>query len=302
MFLILGRTIKESLRNFWRNGWLSVASVSVLTLSLYVVSAVIVLVMIANGVLTNVEEKINVSVYFKSDVSEDRVMEIKNNLEKYQEVKEVQYISKDQALEDFKRNNANEPVIMQSLEEIGDNPLLASLIVKANDSRQYQDVVDYIDRSDFKEDVSRINYGKNKEIIDKLNNVIQQTKKVGLAVSLVFGAVAALIIFNTIRITIYVHKSEIEVMRLVGASNSFIRLPFIFEGIIYGVASSLMATILMLITAKLLDPYISQSITSGGLVGFYFGKFWFILLVQLAIGMFLGIISSVFAMRKYLKI
>ena len=254
MFLVLRRTIKESLLNFWRNGWLSLAAVSVLTLSLYVVGIIFIITATANNILENVESKINVSMYFKSDVTEEKVLEIKSDLESYNEIKSVEYVSKEQALDDFKKNNADEPVIMQSLEEIGENPLLASLVIKTNDPNEYQSVSDYVSSASFKEDVSRVNYGKNKEIINKLNNIINQIKKIGLVLAIIFGMVSILIIFNTIRITIYVHKQEIEVMRLVGASNTFIRLPFAFEGIIYGSLSSLLAVGVLFLTVKLVNP------------------------------------------------
>lgn len=302
ILLVLSRTIKESFINFWRNGWLSVASISVLTLSLYVVGAMMVFMMVSSTVLSNVEKRINVSVYFKADVTEEQIMKAKTDLESYGEIKSAQYISKDQALADFKKNNAGEPVILQSLDEIGSNPLLASLVVRANDPSQYQNITEYIANASFKDNVSRVNYVKNKEIIDRLNKIIQQSRKVGVALAAVFAAVAVLIIFNTIRITIYIHKPEIEVMRLVGASNMFIRLPFLFEGVIYGVASSLVATILLLITMKLVDPYISVTVVSKSLLSFYFSQMLLILGVQALAGVLLGVFSSWIAMRKYLKI
>lgn len=302
MFLVLGRTIKESFVNFWRNGWLSIASVSVLTLSLYVVGALMILIIASGTILKNVEDRINVSVYFKADVTQDQIMAVKSDLENYAEVKSVEYVSKDQALADFKKNNASEPVIIQSLNEIGGNPLLASLVVKANDPSQYQSIADYVSNASYKDEVSRINYAKNKEIIDRLSNITKQTRKVGAALAIVFAAVAVLIIFNTIRINIYIHKPEIEVMRLVGASNMFIRLPFLFEGMIYGIVSSIIATIFLLITVNFTSPHISPAALSTNLMSFYMNNLWFILGIQALAGIALGILSSWVAMRKYLKI
>jgi len=302
MFLVIGRTIKQSLINFWRNGWLSVAAVSVLTLSLYVVGILFFVIVAANSVLKNVEEKINVSVYFKSDVAEERIMEIKKDLEKYAEIYSIDYVSKDQALDDFKRNNADEPVIIRSLEEIGENPLLASLIIKANRQDQYQAISDFVANSSFNDDVSRINYSKNKEIIAKLNNIIREVKKVGSSLAVIFGAVSVLIIFNTIRITIYTHKQEIEVMRLVGASNMFIRLPFVFEGLIYGLIAMIIATGMLFVNIKFMAYYFPSLIPSQDLVSLYFNNLPVLFAIQAGAGMFLGIISSWIAIRKYLKI
>ncbi|HRY82918.1 MAG TPA: permease-like cell division protein FtsX [Candidatus Moranbacteria bacterium] len=302
MFLIIGRALKESFINFWRNGWLSVAAVSVLVLSLFVVGAVFMLGMVADNVLKNVENKVNISVYFKSDVAEEKIQASKKDLEGFKEISSVEYISKDKALEIFKRDNADEQVIMESLEEIGENPLLASLVIKANNPSQYQVIVDYVNNASFKDDVSRVNYGKNKDLINRLNSIILQIKKIGLVLAGIFGAVSILIIFNTIRITIYTHKQEIEVMRLVGSSNMFIRLPFIFEGIIYGVVASLVASIILMIAIKFINVYASSVVSSGNLFAFYLDNALYILGLQIAIGAFLGIASSWIAMRKYLKI
>lgn len=302
MFLIIARTLRQGFINFIRNGWLSLAAVSVLLLSLYLVGVLFVILMTANSVLKNVEEKINVSIYFKSDVSQERIMSAKSDLENFQEIKSVDYVSKEKALEDFKRNNADEPVIIKSLEEIGENPLLASLVVKANNPNQYQAVSDYVTGSSFNEDVSRVNYGKNKEIINRLNSIIYHIKRIGLALMIIFGGVSVLIIFNTIRITIFTHRQEIEVMRLVGASNTYIRLPYIYEGMFYGIAASLIGTLLLFITIRFVTPYVSSVVPTQNLVAFYVDNLLILLGIQAAIGVFLGIFSSWIAISKYLKV
>lgn len=302
MFLVIKRTLKEAFINFLRNGWLSVGTVSILIFSLYAVGVLYVVTFTVNNVLSNVQEKVNVSVYFNSEVSEDRIRQIRDFVQNLDGVKSADYISKGQALEDFKRSNANEPVIMQSLQEIGDNPLQASLVIKAVDPNRYQIIADSIGKADFNSDISRVNYGKNKEIIDKLNSIVATIRRTGIALGLILAAIAVLITFNTIRLTIYTHQHEIEAMRLVGASNMFIRLPFIFEGVIYGAAASIMSMAVLFITLKFITPYVSSVIPSENLISFYFRHFVNILGVQLLIGVLLGFFSSWIAMRKYLKI
>jgi len=302
MFLVIARTFRGGMNNFWRNGWLSVAAVSVLVLSLYIIGVMLVVTVTTNGILKNIQEKVNISVYFKPDVSEDRINQIKVQLEESTEVKSAEFVSKEKALEDFKRNNANEPVIMQSLEEIGGNPLLSSLVIKANEPGQYETISSFVSGDSFKEDVSRVNYGKNKEIINKLNGIISEIKRIGLVLVAVFSAIAILIIFNTIRIAIYTHKQEIEVMRLVGSSNMFIRLPFIFEGVVYGIVASLVSMLLLFVTLKFLSPYLTRVIPTENLLSFYFSRFGILILIQTAFGVFLGVVSSVIAVRKYLRI
>lgn len=302
MFLVIQRTIKQGLQNFLRNGWLSVASVSILFFSLFLISLLFTITTTANKVMQNVQDKVNVSVYFKSDVSGESILEAKKNLESFAEVKSADYISKEQALEDFKKNNANEPAILQSLEEIGENPLLSYLVVKAQSPEKYDIISKYVTEAPFAEDVSRVNYEKNKEIIKKFNTIIAQVRKIGMILGSIFALVAILIIFNTVRITIYTHKEEIEIMRLVGASNVFIRLPFILEGLFSGIIASLVSMLALFIVLYFGGSYISGAVFVKSLISFYLSHWLALFALQVVLGSLLGIVGSIIAMRKYLKV
>ncbi|MFA6973732.1 MAG: permease-like cell division protein FtsX [Parcubacteria group bacterium] len=303
MFLAIGRTFKEALKNLFRNVWLSLATVTILILSLYVVSVLYVVTHSVNNILKDVQSKVNVSVYFKPGVSEEAIAAAKVDLEKNGLVQSVEYVSRDAALENFKRDNADEPIILQSLEEIGENPLLASLVIKSNDPNQYQGIADYVTNdAAYKGEISRINYGRNKEIIDKLNSIIATIRRVGISLGIILAAISILTTFNTIRITIYAQRREIEVMRLVGASNTYIRLPFVFEGVLYGIVASLISMLILFVTLKFVTPYVSSMVPSENLVDFYKTNFPQILGIQLLAGIILGVVSSAIAMRKYLKV
>lgn len=299
--LKLWRTFKEGFTNFYRNEWLSIATISVLTLSLFVVSLTIVLGITSNMILKSVQEKVNISVYFNPDVSESEILDIQKKLEVFQtEVKSVEYISADQGLRDFLASEDKNSKIAKAVEEIGQNPIPASLTITANSPDQYETIVKAVE-TNFGDKVNWINYEKNKDTIDKLNKIVNLVKKVGLALGIIFIAIAVLITFNTIRITIYSHKQEFEIMRLVGASNLYVRMPFVFEGVFYGISASIVAMVLLFITVKFISP-ITQGIPQGNLSTFYFLHFWFIFLSLLAFGTVLGVISSFIAIRRYLKI
>jgi cell division transport system permease protein len=290
-------------KNLWRNGLLSVAAISIIAVSLCLISIVYLTTSSVNRVIADIQQRVNVTVYFKSDVSEENIMKIKKDLENYSEIKSVEYVSKDKAFEDFKKNNADNPTIIKSLEEIGGNPLLPSLNVKANNPDQYESVANYISNAPFKDDVFRVNYAKNKPLMEKLNDSAKETRKIGTMIALLFGLMATLITFNTIRITIYTRKQEIEVMRLVGASNTYIRLPFIFEGIAYGIIASVVAMALLFITIKFLMPMISlKTIPSPILLSTFYSDFLIVLALQMFIGVVIGVFSGIIAIRKYLKI
>src|SRR4030043_1023555 len=234
--LTLSRTFKSGLKHFWRNGWLSFAVSSILILTLLIISLLIVLSISANIVIKSVQDKVDISVYFKNDTDESRIQEFRSKVLGYREVKSADYVSKERALSEFKAKNADNQIILQSLEAIGENPLNASVNIKAVSPDQYDVIAKAIEKSEFQGDINRINYAKNKIVIERLNAILATTRKVGIVLVILFSLIAILITFNAIRITIYAHRQEIEIMRLVGASNHYIRLPFIFEGIIYGAA------------------------------------------------------------------
>lgn len=302
MLLIIIRTFKEGVNNFVRNGWLSVAAVSVLLFSLYIISFLFVITTTANFLIKDIQNKVNISVYFKTSVPEEEILAVKDELARKDKIKSVEYISREKALEDFKRNNEKEPVIMQSLAEIGDNPLLASIMIKAHNVNEYESIVASLGETDFQDKISRINYGKNKEIIEKLNRIISEIKKIGTGVVILFAVISILIVFNTIRITIYTHRQEIEVMRLVGASNMFIRLPYMWEGIIYGFIATVLSTIFLFGTLWFVAPKVS-SVIPGNYIIISFREYFLIIVgLQIVVGVVLGILSGGIAIRKYLKV
>jgi cell division transport system permease protein len=300
--LKLWRTYKEGWSNIQRNGWLAFATVSILTLSLFIISLSALLGLTTNLLLENLREKISVNVSFNPDVSEDRIKEVQGELAKYtQEIKSVDYISRDQALKDFLEQNNNDPVIKKAIDEIGDNPLLASLVIKANSADDYPVIVDQLQKSSFQNDIARINYEKNKKIFERLEKINQGTRKIGFALGTLFTLIAILITFNTIRITIYSHRKEFEIMRLVGASNLYVRMPVIFEGAMYGLMATFFTLLFLLIVAMYMAPLTQGAISEGNVLQLYGRNFFSIAFMVLLLGVGLGVISSALAIRRYLK-
>jgi cell division transport system permease protein len=301
-FIKLKRTFREGLDNFRRNGWLSFATVSVLAISLYVISITVILGASANLVLKNVQDKINVSVYFNQDVEESKILEIKNKLVSYQEIQSIEYVPKEKALEQFKKMGDKNPSINQALDEIGENPLLSALVIKAKNPSQYDIITKAINNSNFSGDIGRIDFEENRTAIDRLSGIIKLVEKIGLSLGVVFVFIGVLITFNAIRLTMYAHKQEFEIMRLVGASNIYIRMPFVFEGIFYGVSAALIVMICLFGTSKFLAPITQGSIGGGDIVTFYFAHFFIIFGSLLFSGIFLGTLSGVIAIKRYLKV
>ena len=301
--LKLWRTFREGWQNFRRNGWLSFATVSILTLSLFIVGISSLLGLTTHYMLQNMRDKVSINVSFNPDVPEHRMLEIRDELAKYKkEISSVEYVSRDAALETFLAENKNNAAVTQAIEEIGENPLLASLVIKAVAPEYYEVIVNQLERSTFQSDISRINYDKNKKIFANLERINQTTQKIGLGLGAAFIFIAVLITFNTIRITIYSHRQEFEIMRLVGASNIYVRMPFVFEGVFYGIAAALATALALFGAAYFISPLTEGAIPQGNFMGLYISFFLPVFGGILLLGIALGVLSSSIAIRRYLKV
>ncbi len=302
MFTALSRIIKYGFVGFWRNGWLSTATISIIVIALIVFEGLIIFRVLTETALTALQDKIDISVYFKSDVPEDEILKIKSSLESLAEVKSVEYISKDEALKAFSEKHQSDSAIAQSLQELQDNPLLASFNIKAYDPKKYSTIADYLNNASFKDEFQKITYAQNAIVIDRLTKIIDTTEKGVLALIVLLALVAILVTFNTIRLAIYSSREEIGIMRLVGASNALIRGPYLVEGIIYGVIAAILSVAVTAPFVYFSSPYIKIFIPEMNL-GMYFSSHLVTLLgYQLIFGIVLGVISSGIAVRKYLRV
>ena len=302
MLTTLFRIIKYGFLGFWRNGWLSTATLSIIVLALLVFEGLIISNVLTKTALTSLQEKIDISVYFKSNTSEDDILKIKKSLESLAEVKGVEYISRDRALEIFKERHKDDPTITQSLEELKENPLLASLNIKAHNPKEYVTIADHLEKADFKVWFEKVTYAQNAIVIERLGRIIDTAEKGGLILIIFLALIAVLITFNTIRLAIYSSREEIGIMRLVGASNSFIRGPYVVEGIIYGLVAGILSVIIALPIIYFVSPYVKIFIPEMNLWLYFTSNLIGILGYQLLFGVGLGVISSVIAIRKYLRI
>jgi len=302
MFVTINRIIKSGLVNFWRNGWLSTATVLIMTVTLITWTSIFLLNVVLTSVLDVLAEKVDISVYFNLDAQESNILALKSKLEGLKEVASVEYVSTDQALEVFKSRHAGDEVILKSIQELSNNPIEASLNILAKDSSNYGTIAEFIDKSAEKNAVSKINYTENKLVIDRLNNIIKVLRESGLVAGLILAFIAFLVAFNTVRLAIYSSREEITIMKLVGASNWFVRGPFIVEGILHGVAASIFSFMIIIPGVAFLGPKLFNFIPEINLVNYIGNNFWPLLFFQTLIGVILGAFSSWVAVRKYLKV
>ena len=299
------RVIRYGFKSFTRNGVVSAAAVLVTTITLCVIASLIFLQAILNFSLTEIKDKVDVTVYFTPNASEEKILSLKTSLEQLPEVANVDYVSSEKALENFKTRHENDYLTLQALDELGTNPLGASLNIKAQQTSQYESIAKFVegDNALAKDNLSiidKINYHQNKLVIDRLTSIVDGAQALGFLVTLLLAGISILITFNTIRLTIFVSREEIGVMRLVGAGNRYIRGPFMVEGIIYGVIASVLTMILFIP----LTLYLGRNLS--GFLGmdvfqYYLSNFFQILAILLVVRVFLGAISSFLAIRKYLN-
>lgn len=301
--LKLWRTFKEGMENFRRNGWLSFATVSILTLSLTILSLAFLFGLSAHFILQNMQSKVSVSVSFNPDVSEQQILDIKNQLATFtKEIASVEYVSSDRALADFLTESGNDPIITQAVKEVGENPLLPSLVIKAVHPEDYDVIVNELNHSMFQNDISRINYASNKKVFERLKLISSMAQRAGLILGGIFIFIAILITFNTIRITIYSHRQEFEIKRLVGASNLYVKMPFVFEGMLYGIVAAVITVLLLFAVGYFISPYTRGSLPQGDFLGLYRQYFLVTFGGLLFLGILLGYMSSSIAIRRYLKV
>lgn len=301
MVTTLYRIIKRGLLNFWRNGWLSAATIAVMILALLVFEGLMIFRVLTDAALTAIQEKIDISVYFKTTAPEDEILQIKTSLESLVEVRKVEYISRDEALKIFSERHQDDTTISEAIKELDNNPLAASLNVKAYDPKQYAIIASYLNNESLAALVDKVTYFQNQVIIDRLSAMIDTAKRGGFFLTLFLSIVAGLVVFNTVRLAIYTNREEINIMRLVGASNKFIRGPYVAEGVLYGLIAAAISLIISYPLVYAASPYVAVLIPEMDLYGYFSANLLSLFGYLSLFGMLLAVISSAISIRKYLR-
>jgi cell division transport system permease protein len=307
LWIDIKRIVRSGFVDFWRNGFVSFAAVLVMTVTLFVLGAIIFIGATLETSLNTLRDKVDVNVYFVTTAAEDEILALKASIEQLPEVKRVEYISREEALARFEERHKNDQLTLQALEELGENPLGASLNIKATETAQYEGIAEFLQGNNAlgtggQTIIDKVNYLQNKTAIDKLGGIINASERFGFSVMLILAIASILITFNTIRLAIYTARDEISVMRLVGASNFYIRGPFVFEGVMYGVISAFITLLFFYPLTYWLGP-VTESFFGGiQLFSYYLDNFASIFALILGTGIVLGGASSFLAVKRYLKV
>ena len=300
------RIVRSGLTSFSRSSVVSLSSVFIFTVTLFVIGSLIFLNAVLNYSLEQIKNKVDVNVYFTTNAPEENILSIQAAIKELPEVAEVGFTSSDEALENFKKRHEGDYLIIQSLEELGENPLGASLNIRARDPSKYESIVNFLEggSSLVKSNASyidKINYHQNKAVIDRLNKILSGVQKIGFAITLSLVIISILITFNTIRLAIYISREEIGIMRLVGAGNHYIRGPFLIEGVLYGIISAILTMFIFWPLTVWLGNTTTLFLGGINLFDYYLDYFLQIFGILLLSGVFLGAVSSFLAVRKYLR-
>lgn len=288
--------------NFKRNSYLSLGTTGVMAMVLLLFAGLMVLNFISGQIVSGLEDKVDVSVYFKNDASEDQILAVKNDLANNSAVARIVYISKQQALDDFKSKHAGDALIQQSLAELAENPLQASLNVKAKDSTQYSSIVSSLEGNKFRPIIDKINFYENEAVINRVQSISRGIGNWGLLASLILAIIAILVTFNTIRLTIYNQKQEIEIMRLVGGSTWQVRAPFLIEGALYGIFAAAITLIVFYPALWFISSKAGILLPGVSLLDYFVSNIAQFIGITVVAGVLLGIISSSIAIRRFLKV
>ncbi len=302
MFILIKRIFQTAWQGLVRNRWLTLACVVMMVISLLLFSTIFVFNYISHSLIDYLKNKVDISLYFKPDIPEEDILKIKDQLLTQEEIEDIDYISKEEALKRFQNIAESNPIVKKALGEIGENPLVASLNIKARDTKDYQKIVDYINHSPFKTKLITIDLAENKRVIERIDALARGIRWGSLLTVIVLGFLSIVISFNTIRMAIYSLREEIEIMKLVGASNGFIRAPFLVEGMIEGVVASVIALILLIPLVFWLGPKVEVFLTAVDLKQFLWDNLLRIFLYQVLFAITLGVISSLWAINKYLRV
>lgn len=296
------RVARYGFIGFLRNGFVSLAAVLIMTITLFVSSVLLIAGSALDSTLEQLMQKVDVNVYFVTNASEDQVLGVKRELEALPEVASVEYVSREAALAEFRERHKNEASTIQALDQLSENPLGASLAIRAKETSQYESIAEFLTgKQEGGSLISKVNFYQNKVAIDRLTSIIETSRKIGIATAIFLAGASILIAFNTIRLAIYTSRDEIGVMNLVGAGHWYVRGPFMIAGILYGFIAGIIVMLILYPITAWLGPASERFFGSFNVFDYFVGNFASLLLTILGLGIGLGAISSYLAVRRYLR-
>ena len=271
---------------------------------MFSLTTLVLINVVADRATSSVKQTIDVSLYFNNETSEEAVTLLQTELEKIEQIENIRYISAEEALGQFKQEHEQDQSIIDTLAEIDQNPFGPTLVINATEVEQYPVIMEKISELKADELAEKIDYEDHQLLISRIDDFTNKIRKFGFIISSIFLIIAVLTVFNTIRVGIYIHRREIAIMRLVGANNWFIRLPFIIEGLLYAFFSCILFWVLIYILMHFF----------GGQINSFFSEINFNVSTYLSDNMLnifgfefiiiavINMLSAMIAMGRYLRV
>jgi cell division transport system permease protein len=299
----LFRIIKFSFQDIARNVWLTIVTITILLLALLSINTLEIVRVISDNAVGAVKEKINISLYLKAEAPEEEILALRESLLSSERVKSVSYISRQKALENFREKYKNNQEVLNALKELGRNPLSPSLTILPQNFEESGLLINELRVLDNAIIESR-DFSDNAVILEKISNITKRINEIGLFIIAIFIITSLLVVYNAIRVAIYTHRQEIEIMRLVGASNFFIYMPYIVSAFVYTLISILIVISVFYPFLSLLQPYLEVFFTgyNVNILSYFVDNFWPIFGTQFGIVLFINVTATLFAVRKYSKV
>ena len=298
------RVLNLAFTDFYRNRGTSIAAIFVLTVTTLIITGLFVIGGTSSFLVDRLKEKIDITAYFKDGTSDQDIMNVKDQILKNSpDIKNVEYVSKDDALNQFNERHQGNDVFARALLEVGGNPFLPSLnITTSGDQKEYQQISDILQSDQFSDLIQKVDFSEKKDTIEKVFSITSSITKFGVALGILLVLIAVAVVFNTIKLVIDNSKDEITTMRIVGASNWFLRAPFILQGAIFGVIAFMISFLLAFLFSYSLSVGISVVLPGFNLSYYFASNLWLIIPIQLLCSIGLGAGSSYFVVKKYLEI
>jgi len=302
-FLSFARVMKMSIQDIYRNIWLSIVTITIMILALFSINLLLIVQVIGESAVGAVKEKVDINLYLKTDATDEKIDALRAKLTNLNGVKDVVYISKAQALDTFREKHKDNTDILDVLKELGKNPLSPALIVKPKDVDNFEILIANIKKVD-SDIIDSQDFTNHKLLLNKINAITNKISEAGLIVSGIFVLTMLLVVYNAIRVAIYTHRREITIMKLVGASNWFIYMPFLIAGLIYTVIGLLFCLSILYIFMNLLQPYLEAFFIGYNInIISYFNQNYFrIFGLEFLTVAFINMFASLVAAKKYSKV
>ncbi len=305
-FSELNQIIKFAWQSFFRNIWLSVVTITIVVMALFSISSLTIFNLLSQHVLAVVENKTDVFIDLTKDATPAQAQTLVDELQKLPAIKEAQFITPEQTLDNFRVRHKDNEVIIQSLDALAENPFQGSIRLNVHNIEDFPVILEELSKKEYADylQIEDSEFADAKLLISGISDYSQKIQRAGLVISLIFLLVAILVVFNTIQVGIYTHREEIGIMKLVGASNHFVRSPFLVEGAFYSFIGVFILALLIYPLMSLAQPYVDAffkeySANLSSLVNQNFFKFFG---GQLLVAIVITMISSYLAVRRYIKV